>query len=424
MSSTDPRLLSLFDEPVTRALAAAAGETPCHLVGGLLRDRLLDIPGSDFDAVVAFDGREIGERLARRLPARLVHLGGKAFAAYRLAGSGFTLDVWDRQGQSLEADLARRDFTVNAFALDVASRRVVDPFGGRADLELRRLRATTAGVFTDDPLRVLRLVRLGVQLPGFRVDPETARLARSAAPGLAAVAAERIRDELGKILDARDFPAAFGQLVELGIYPGLLRGRPGDAGGATAAERLIGRLEPALEHLAGLPALSRGRLDPPLARLAALFSGLGSAGDAAAALEACRQARYLSDREAALCRRLSSLREAPEAQTDRRWFLHLWGDDWPTAAAILRATPEPPLADGEWRRLAGRLAELAELYTAAIFAPRPLLDGNEIQALLGVRPGPDLGAAVARLRRAQVEGRVGDRADAEALLRSCSSDAG
>ena len=336
MSSTDPRLLALLDEPVARALAAAAGDTPCHLVGGVLRDRLLDIPGKDFDAVVGGNGLAIGERLARRLPARLVHLGGKAFAAYRLAGNGFTLDVWDRRGQSLEADLARRDFTVNAFALDLAGRRVVDPFGGLADLRRRRLRATRAGVFADDPLRVLRLVRLGTRLPGFGAEPETTRLARTAAAGLDGVAAERIRDELSGILRAPDFSAAFAQLVELAVYPGLLLGRPGVAGDAAAARLLIGRLEAALEHLAGLPALPHGRLDAPTARLAALVAGLAPAGGGpTAAIETWRGERYLSAREAARCRRLLGLREAPGTTADRRWFLHHWGEDWPTAAAAL-----------------------------------------------------------------------------------------
>ena len=103
MTGTDPRLLEVLDEPVALALRDAAADTPCHLVGGLLRDRLLGVAGSDFDAVVEARGRQIGERLARDLPARLVHLGGKAFAAYRLAGDGFTLDIWDRQGQELHA---------------------------------------------------------------------------------------------------------------------------------------------------------------------------------------------------------------------------------------------------------------------------------------------------------------------------------
>lgn len=424
VSETDPRLLALLDEPVARALAAAAGDTPCHLVGGVLRDRLLDFIGRDFDAVVGDDGQAIAERLAGRLPARLVHLGGDAFAAYRLVGEGFVLDLWDRRGQSLEQDLARRDFTVNAFALDLASRRVVDPFGGVADLERRRLRATTPGVLDDDPLRVLRLVRLGSQMPGFSADPQTQGLARTAAGGLAGVAAERIREELGKILGARDFAVAFARLVDLRIYPGLLRQRPGEAGDASGAVRLLDRLEPALAHLARLPALPRGRIDPPAARLAALFAGLGPPGGTAAAIDACRLARFLSDREAASCRRLTGLREAPGTEAARRWFLHLWGEDWPTAAAALGALGEPPPAAGAWRRLVRRLAGLAERHAESIFAPRPLLDGNDIQRLLGVPPGPALGAAVDRLRRAQVEGRIADRAAAEALLRRSSSDAG
>ncbi|MFQ5350740.1 MAG: hypothetical protein ACE5EG_09895 [Thermoanaerobaculia bacterium] len=422
MSSTDPRLLALLDEPVTRALADTAAGISCHLVGGLLRDRLLGIAGSDFDAVVGGDGRRIGERLAAELPARLVHLGGKTFAAYRLVGDGFTLDIWDRREQSLDADLARRDFTVNAFALDVADGRVIDPFGGLRDLERRRLRATTASVFADDPLRVLRLARLALQLPGFSADPATVELASRAARGLDRVAAERVRDELGKMLRAPRFLPAFQLLTELEVLPGLLHGHPGEPMPSSAGH-LLRQLEGALNHLAALPRLPHGRLEPSGPRLAALFRGLGSAaGTAGRALEKSRQAGYLTGREAARCRRLLDCR-GPRSETEARWFLHLWGEDWPAATATLAALSDPPLATADWRRLVGRLTELTERQAAAIFAPPPLLDGEEIGLLLGVDPGRRVGAAVELLRRAQVEGRVGDRAGAEALLRSSAADA-
>jgi tRNA nucleotidyltransferase/poly(A) polymerase len=423
--STDPRLLALLDEPVARHLRAAAAGTPCHLVGGLLRDRLLGLAGTDFDAVVAANGLEIAERLARDLPARLVHLGGKVFAAYRLAGNGFTLDIWDRQGQSLETDLARRDFTVNAFALDVADRQVSDPFDGLADLEQRRLRATTGGVFADDPLRVLRLVRLFLQLPGFSTDPATRELARRSSRALAGVAAERVRDELGKVLRARAFHSGFELLLELEVYPRLFLGRVGRPLDGRRTDLLLRRIEPALEHLADLGRLPHGSVEPSGPRLAALISGLAATpGAAEAALESQQAKGYLNGREAARCRRLLGCRATPVSVAAARWFLHLWGEDWPAATAMLAATSEPPLAWTDWRRLQDRLAELAELEAATIFAPPALLDGAQIGRLLGIDPGPAIGAAVERLRRAQVEGRVSDRAGAETLLRSPASDAG
>ena len=107
-----------------------------------------------------------------------------------------------------------------------------------------------------------------------------------------------------------------------------------------------------------------------------------------------------------------------------RWFLHLWGGDWPAAAATLAALSDPPPAAAEWGRLLGRLTEMADRQARTIFDPIPLLDGDEIQSLLGIGPGPDIGTAVDLLRRAQVEGRVSDRTGAEALLRTISSDAG
>ncbi|MFP5286575.1 MAG: hypothetical protein ACLGI9_12610, partial [Thermoanaerobaculia bacterium] len=138
----------LLHQPAVRALITAAEGVEVHLVGGVLRDRALGLPVHDFDAVVSGRGKEISERLAETLPARLVLLGGKEFAAYRLVGEDAVVDVWDRAGTSLYQDLARRDFTINSFAFDLRTREVADPFNGLGDLGRRVLRATTGESFS------------------------------------------------------------------------------------------------------------------------------------------------------------------------------------------------------------------------------------------------------------------------------------
>jgi Poly A polymerase head domain/Probable RNA and SrmB- binding site of polymerase A len=302
----------LCSDPVVQALLAACGATECHLVGGVLRDRLLGLATHDLDAVVAGRGDEIAGELAARLPARLVRLGGEDFAAYRLVlgarsagtpgtardandasdandgagASGYRiLDLWDRQSLSLHDDLARRDFTVDSIALAPRDGAVVDPFGGLADLERRVLRATTGQSFAGDPLRVLRLPRLLARLPGFSIAPETFELARRAAPQLPEVAAERIREELRLLLSYPPSerpgaaaaatghagaagppfptsPAVIGlrALAALDLYPGLWLGAPGLPGGpegTAAAAR-------ATAELASLPACA-GELEGLLA---------------------------------------------------------------------------------------------------------------------------------------------------------------
>src|SRR6202035_3586704 len=177
--------------PEARALLAAAGPTPCHLVGGALRDLVLGLPFHDVDAVVAGRGGEIAGLLAASLPARLVLLGGKEFAAFRLVGAELVLDLWDRGEASLAADLARRDFTVNSIAWEPGSGAITDPHAGPPALPRRVRRATTPESFAGAPLRVLRLPRLAVQLPGFAAEPATLGLARRTAGRLSEVAAER-----------------------------------------------------------------------------------------------------------------------------------------------------------------------------------------------------------------------------------------
>ncbi len=418
-------LRALLATPLARALAAARGSTPCHLVGGALRDHLLGRPSPDLDAVVAGDGETIAGRLAERLPARLVRLGGDRFASFRLVGAGFVLDLWDRGRQDLEADLARRDLTVNSMALEVPGGAFSDPFGGAEDLRRRRLRATTPGSFEDDPLRVLRLARLASALEGFEVEPATAELARRAAPRLAECAGERVREEIERTLAAGDGARAVRRLAELRLYPGLWLGRPGAADTTGRAATAAAELEAADRALARLARLE-GRLGagetgeaggrgPFAVRAALLFASLPGSGEtAAAALARFRRARFLTNRDARRLAALLALERLPESEPERRWFLYSAGGDWREAAAFLAARAGGgEAADAALAGLAGTARAGGE----ALFRPRPLLDGHEAAAIAEVPPGPRLGEILAALERAQVEGRVGTRGEAERLVR-------
>ena len=422
----------LRHHPAVEALVEAARGAPCHLVGGALRDRVLGLHGHDVDAVVAGRGREIGEELAERLGARLVHLGGKAFAAYRLVAESWVLDLWDRDGASLEEDLARRDFTVNSIAYELApGEEVVDPFGGLVDLERRVLAATTPASFEGDPLRVLRLPRLLLQLPGFAADPASLELARRAAPGLAWVAAERVRDELALILGLREAHRGLAVLAALDVYPGLWLGAPGEPAGpagdrhfapaATAAIRELEALRPCrqwLRELASDP--DGGHLEPVVEartiRLASLFANLpDTPGGPQGALARFRDAGYLSRSDAQDVATLLAWEELPKDDLARRRFVHATGPLWATAACWLSA--RAAAHDGDcWGSDLGHLVDLVRREGEALIDPPRLLSGEEVQQLLGIGPGPEVGAALARVREAQVEGRVRTRAEAVGIV--------
>jgi tRNA nucleotidyltransferase (CCA-adding enzyme) len=420
------RVLALLrHHAVPRALRAAAGDTPCHLVGGVLRDRLLGLAAVDFDAVVAGRGQEIAAEVGARLGARLVLLGGKAFAAYRLVSSQFTLDLWDRQQASLESDLGRRDFTVNSFALDLRDGELVDPFAGLRDLRERRLRATTAGSFSGDPLRVLRLPRLLLQLPGFAVEPSTLELAVRETSRLAAVAAERVREELHRTLSHPEAHRAGALLAALHVYPGLFLGSPGEPGGAGAAivqlqalGRCILRLRAATS---GLAADVAGGLDLEAVRFALLFANLPDRGDAGGPQTALRRftrAGYLPRRIADQVATLLACADAPAGERAQRHFLYQSGDLWLSAAAYLGARAATTGGLAAWESWVVELAGLLRREGRALIDPPALVSGDEVRELLGVPPGPTVGRALAALRQAQVEGRVSSRDAALELLRS------
>lgn len=206
-----------------RAVRDVLAEGPrCWLVGGVVRDALLDRPVGDVDIAVDGDPRQAANTVARAL-------GGPAFALSEAFGSWRALDrdrrvsydVSALQGASIEEDLARRDFSINAIAVPLQGGEAIDPHGGRADLAQRTLRVLGASAYQEDPLRALRLVRLVSEL-GFAPDPETERLTAAAAPRLVEVSPERVFAELQRMVAAPGVLAGIDLGARLGVLGAVL----------------------------------------------------------------------------------------------------------------------------------------------------------------------------------------------------------
>src|SRR4051794_12974106 len=185
------------------ARRALAGED-VWLVGGAVRDRLLGRDTDDVDLAVPGDPRAHARRLARAGRGTAFELSG-AFGAWRVVGPrhAWHVDLVRLRDGDIHADLAHRDFTINAMAEPLAGGELLDPHGGRADLEARRLRMVSPRSLEEDPLRALRAVRIAVEL-ALVIDPATADAVDEHAPGIDRVAAERVFGELKRVVCADD----------------------------------------------------------------------------------------------------------------------------------------------------------------------------------------------------------------------------
>ncbi len=172
------------------------------LVGGTIRDRLLGRLVADIDVVVAppLTPAQLTSRVAAELGLPHFVLSDR-FDTHRLVWSGGHLDVTALRGESILADLALRDFTVNAMGEPLEGGDIIDPHGGRADTVAARLREVSGRIFDDDPLRLLRVARFSITL-GFRPVPGLVRLAQSRADLLPRVAPERVWAEVAATLEA------------------------------------------------------------------------------------------------------------------------------------------------------------------------------------------------------------------------------
>ena len=230
---------SMLDIIIRLAQDFRAQQKQLYMVGGTVRDVLLH-RGKSADADLATDAHpdEIKRLVAPTRPNAVV-LVGERFGTVRLHYENNIVEITTFRterynpesrkpevcfGTDLLEDLRRRDFTINAMARDPLNGHIIDPFGGRQDLEAHILRAVGDEPdkrFDEDPLRLLRAVRFAAQLD-FTIEPETRRSVMRQASKLQKISRERIRDEMNKLL-LSDHPArGLDLLVELGLMPSIV----------------------------------------------------------------------------------------------------------------------------------------------------------------------------------------------------------
>ena len=453
--------------PVADELAhrfTAAGHQ-LYLVGGSVRDALLGRLGTDLDFCTDAHPDQTLEVV--RGWAEATWETGREFGTIGVSRRGlrleittFRAEVYDRvrrhpevrYGTSLEEDLRRRDFTVNAMAISLPEHRFVDPYGGLTDLAGRVLR--TPGPpeesFRDDPLRMLRAARFVSQLR-FTVDPAVRQAIVDHATDLRRISAERIRDELIKLMVGEDPVTALRLLVDSGLADQFLPELPGlrleideHAQHKDVYEHTLTVVRNAVTHEDGEPDF--------VLRMAALMHDIGKPATKAVSPDGRVSFHHHEVVGARMTRaRMKELRFPKDvtAQVAKLVALHLrfygYGRGEWTDSAVRRYAHDagdllPRLhklvrsdCTTRNRRKAAQLAadydaleERIERLRAEedLAKVRPDLDGNEIMKLLGIPPGPLVGEAWRHLKELRLERGPLPREEAEAELLAWARERG
>jgi poly(A) polymerase len=448
-------------DPLARALGerfAAAGRE-LYLVGGVVRDLVLGrrSPEADWDFATDAPPHET-TRILRGWAGRLYLVGvrfgtvGATKDGRRLEITTFREEAYDAEhrkpavtfAKDIHSDLSRRDFTINAMAIALPGGEFVDPFAGVRHLAAKTLDTPLAPdvAFSDDPLRMLRAARFVSQLdvePAPRVVEAIERLRER----LSIVSAERIADELSKLLLGARPGAGLELLVDSGLADLFLPELPA----LRLEQDPVHRHKDVLKHTFAV--IERCEEDLVL-RLAALLHDIGKPKTREITPDGVRFHHHEVVGARMAEARLRELR-FPNATIDDVCTLielhlrfHGYGEGWTDSAVRRYVRDAGPLLDqlnqltradcttrnvARAKRLEAmqdeleeRIARLAEAEN--LDAMRPALDGNQIMARLGIGPGPEVGEAYAYLMEVRLERGPIDEAEAGELLRAWARDRG
>jgi len=451
---------SLFDNAALRWLAhTAAAELQVYVVGGSIRDHLLQRPCADIDLVSVHDPTPLAKALAREFNGHWFWLDQQRGYSRVVLPKPHPcqFDFSPLRAQTLAADLALRDFTINAMAVDLKEFdlkgfdpehpnppaaslsahapplpqiSIIDPLGGQQDLNNKRLHLCSATVLQDDPLRVLKGLRHCATL-GFSLSPETRKAATLAAPALINVAPERIRSEFASMFSATELPTlgyALSELYRCGIDTAL--SLP-----PATPEHLQGQIIPALEQ--GFNALERCAHIPYMAQRIHWPAGdefsFASLGLFATFLRSASLQRPDPAPPASTCTHAApALKLSHRGQAWLNWFLHcpaailpqleqLPPRRYPRRALLYLTHLKSPLPHALFALAffctteyeVELLAELHQVFALCSKDGRisPLLSGAAIQRKYPQIQGKELGVCLAQLNNAERTGTITSSAE-------------
>ncbi len=461
------------------------GDIDAYLVGGYIRDTLLGRKTRDIDIAVGASATDVARVVAAALDGHYVLLDeAQAIARVVLVESEaakeaqWHLDFSTIRG-TIEADLSRRDFTIDAMAIDLGDigkgspPQLIDPFLGQKDLESGLIKAVSPSIFEDDPARLVRGVRLAAQY-GFTIDAGTEAMMSSQSHLINQVAGERVREELCRILSVGNAAHFIFYLDRLGLLTAIIPELTFTKGvdqprehywdvfnhsvqSVATLERLLDKttgpellvLAPhLLPHIADFEEeISLGLTRAGLVKLAVLLHDI--AKPQTKTLMPDGRAHFFghptqgAEVTGNILQRLRfSNREIKMVQKMIESHLRLWqmGDDLPTRRAIYRyfrdtadvsidiifltladflATQGPNLDAAEWERhcrlMEYVLAQREEDETVA--APPKLIDGHDLMREFGLKPGPKVGETLEAVREAQGAGELSTKEEALAFAR-------
>lgn len=432
-------LAQLLDEdsPVLKvAEAFRAKDRDLYLVGGSVRDAWLRRPHEDLDFATGATPEETKE-IVKPL-ASAVWLQGEAFGTVGAEIDGVRMEITTfrtetyqpssrhpevRFASDIETDLSRRDFTINAMAVRLPEKEPVDPFDGVKDLAAKVIRTPLDPIvsFTDDPLRMLRALRFSAQLD-FQIAPDVVAAIEELREEIKTVSAERIRDELSKLLVGR----APARALDLAEATGLTQHFLPELSTLKLEQDPVHRHKDVFRHTLAVVE----RTDPVLElRLAALLHDIGKPRTRRIDNEGVSFHHHEVVGAEMAAERLRALRFANDVVADVAEIIRLhhrfhtyalgWTDSavrryvrdagplLPTLNALVRADCTTRNA-AKAKKLAARMDELEERIGVLAAQEelgriRPDLDGREVMEHLGVPPGPVVGEALSFLLELRLE---------------------
>jgi len=390
------------------------GRPDGHVTGGFLRDHLLGRPTADLDLTVPGDADEVGpaaHRLAADFGTRAHLIGTPPRCIWRIETDLLKVEIWPLGPLTLEEDIKRRDYSLNALMWRLPSGPMIDLVDGVDDVEQRRIRAISRDNLERDPVRLLRGPRFVSVLHGFQITERTSGWIRELAPLMATAPRERVGLELLLLLQGRHALDALESTIALGLFeaaspPGVTP----DLGWLLANIGAADRLANPIQH--PLPGALREAGDA--ARLGLLMRAWRTPSMGATSKYAWpREIRRPAARAASLLDHAKLARD--RGPGDRREFIHYAGEAFPSVVALAAAVE--PEAHPEWRRWWRQWRSQGN----RLIHTSPLLPVDEVAALAGIEPGPELGRILNDLVLAQIRGDVRTAGGARRWLREITN---